>query len=212
MKKIAEYGQLTATKLRAILSILIVAIVLLIIAAIFFGNKLLSSSSEPLHDSIIKSHSSQNLLDDINLADKKLHDQKKSVEQARQIIAQSQDYKYQEQLIYDLNQYAKMTGVAISSYKFDVAAPGQTRPSANASTGPTAVKKTIAPAGTTTASATITLNEDLNYENFLKFIYLIEKNIVQIRIQSLDISAQVDQSGQLKVAAPSINMEIFIKK
>ena len=212
--------ELTATKMRLILISILVIFVILIFIAIYFGTQILSKNSDSLTNSVTKSESTENLLNQIKTAKNNLDKQKHTVEKAKKIIATSKNYKYQEEFLRDINHYASMSQLEINSYNFEVPAEkaggsntgvtAPVSPSSGSTTG-SGNTNTIAPPGTKITNATISIKGTVKYSNFLKFLKLVENNVVRMRIKDLNISSQKTESGEIEVSVPSIIMEIYIK-
>ena len=213
--------ELTATKMRLILVSILVLFVILIFVAIYFGTQILSKNSDSLTNSVTESESTENLLNQIKTAKNNLDKQKSTVEKAKKIIATSKNYKYQEEFLRDINHYASMSQLEVNSYNFEVptertggsstGAAAPISPSSSGSTTGSGTTNTIAPPGTKITNATISIKGTVKYSNFLKFLKLVENNVVRMRIKDLNISSQKTESGDIEVSVPSIIMEIYIK-
>jgi hypothetical protein len=181
-----------------------------------FGRKFLTKNSERVTQAVTLSSSSKETLDRLSNAEQQLSIQKKTVQRAREITARGNGKSYQETIIRDLNNYAKIAGVEIKSYTFDSSADMQK------STGPRSKEEAKSAAaknipGLKIETATVALKSPMNYTSLMKFLRLIEGNVLQLRPQSLNISETPkhnetgeDPSGTL-IEAPSLTFEVYVK-
>lgn len=116
------------------------------------------------------------------------------VKRASEVVAESQTYTYQNQIITDLTSYASSTGVSILEFSFpDKSASGQ--------------KKT-----TTTlksVSVEITLQKPLGYNNFISFLKYIEQN--RTKMQITDISIATNKDNPRLIDSPTVGLEVYVK-
>lgn len=137
------------------------------------------------------------------------------------VIASSQQYQYQDQVLQDIQRFAAESGVRVQSFTFEpdntattgaTGATPPTTPATPATPTPTIpglnLSQTL-PEGVKTASATITLARPLTYPNLLRFIKRIERNPTQFNLQPLAI--QVDTANRANLQTTSIELKVFTK-
>lgn len=124
------------------------------------------------------------------------------VSRAKQIVSDSSQYRYQDQIVQDVNAYAKLAGVEIGGFTFvednpSVSAPG------NRST-------TVLPAGVKRTEATVTLKTPIQYDNFLRFLKAIEQNLTKMQVTGVNMIP--DENDTNFISNPSIGLQIYIKQ
>lgn len=196
---------MNAVKLR----ITFIASIVLGIAAIgaliyYAGRYLESETSKTVHAKIDAELSSQDLERLKNLR-KVLDDNKESVEKAAQIVSDSKQYQYQDQIVSDINAYAAKSGVQVNGYDFGTIEVAG-KPSA-----PTSSTTTKLPtvAGVKSISVTLTLSSPLPYDNYLRFIKEIENNLTKMQISGIDIVPDADNANN--ISNPSVVLIVYTR-
>lgn len=188
---------MTATKLRLVLIGLIAAMV----AAFSFGGWLLLQQLEQTVRETDHARTDADMaateLQQLRRLKQQFDEQKDIIDRAKQIAASADQYRYQDQIINDISQYAKRYGLQISA--FDFSAAGST-----ASPG-----SQPAVTGTKRTPFTITLKGPLAYSSFLKFLRDIEQNLTKIQVTSLALAPDKNPSN---VTNPTISLEVYLKQ
>ncbi len=209
--------QLTPTKLRIIL---IVALLLLIAAHALvtaLGRKILAENSTSVTEAVTLSASSQNTLDRLSNAEVQLKSQSKIVEKAKKVVADGNQHAYQESVINDINNYAKAAGIHVTGFTFE-------NPVAKDASGKSAKTETTKNSqqiqGVKTTTVILTLQSPMDYSTFLKFLRMLEENLLQLRLQSLNLSSSAisttgttegqPEPGQT-IDVPTITLEVYTK-
>lgn len=188
---------------------LLIGIVLLLIAfeigAVVVGKQYLGNYASEVAEISAKSKDTQESLDSLARAERELESQKEIVAKAKNIVAESKSYKYQNQVISDLSSYAGKTGVIIKSFAF-----------ADPTAKVDATKKSTATiAGIESTPVIMQLESPVPYDVLMRFIGLIENNVTRMQITELSIStAEVEgaPAGQSWVAVPSLTVEVYLQK
>lgn len=115
------------------------------------------------------------------------------IQRAEAVVAESQQYQYQDQIVQDINAYAKTAGVKVLGFNFP--------------TSPTGAPKVAG--GLKTIKATVTLQNPVNYQSFLRFLKLIEQNLTKMQIT--DISVAPEAANAANVTSPSIGLEVYVR-
>lgn len=123
------------------------------------------------------------------------------IERTEKIVSESSQYKYQDQIVQDLNTYAGRAGVEITSFTFndDLSKPAAA-PRAGA---PPAI------AGVRQVKADITLRTPIPYDNFLRFLIAIEQNLTKMQVTGVNMSPSKDDPNA--VVNPAIGIQMYIK-
>lgn len=124
---------------------------------------------------------------------KVLEENGESVDRAADIVADTKYYVYQDQIVKDISAYASAANLTVLGFDFSTSA------SAKASN----VK------GIKTVVATISLNSPVPYDNYLRFLKLIERNLTKMQVTQLDISNDLKTPGA--VNSPIITLEVFVR-
>jgi hypothetical protein len=197
--------QLTATALRLILTISLFATGGIGIAVFSIADKTLKGTAVATSHSVADASASQNNLQNLQKLQQDLINKKDVVTRAASIVAESQSYEYQNQIINDLNDYAARAKLSITNITFNAAA---------AAGGTTATPATPAPSttivnGVKSTSVSITLKNPVDYVSMLKFIKSIEQNLTKMQISSIALSQSTD--GQPGISSDTLNIEVYIK-
>lgn len=114
------------------------------------------------------------------------------IEKAASVVADTKTYQYQNQILEDVNRFADIAGVTVLGFDF-----------------PT--QKTIAPAAgaVKTIQASVTLQNPVPYENYLRFLKLIEQNLTKMQITDISITPDTKIQGQIN--NPTIGLQVYIR-
>lgn len=185
---------------------LLLATLILILSGIgggfYFAYTALEKSAQATTESQTQAEVSNTNLTQLITTERQLKENKDAVARAKQIVAESQSYQYQNQIINDLSFYASELGLSIKSFSFQGDSPGQ----AVASPAQPAVNS----GGLKSTIVTIELAGDLTYESILRYIHRIEQNITRMQISNIALfrNPEPSQSGKI---AQSLNIEVYIK-
>lgn len=199
---------MTPTRFRAILCI---SIVLLLIAAvggfIFFRTTLLDYAAK-VNQSAQQASISTNDVATLERLKEEMEDNKVAVTRANNIVADSQSYQYQDQIINDLSIYARAAGVAVSSYNFidESAAASST---SSQTTTDTAAQATPNPTGLKSTKVSISLKSPANYRSIMKFIHSIERNLTKMQLSGISLSGSPETRDNITVNP--LTIEVYIR-
>lgn len=200
---------------RLFLAALIVLAVLLIVNYAF-ATHLLKSQSEQLDRTKIEAEVGSNDIKTIQSATKKITEDADAFKRAESVVAQSKLYKYQDQIIRDLQGYASHSNLKIGGYSFsssDTAGSSPSSPPPSPSSSPAApaanAPVTPTPTGVSSTTVTITLADSVKYIDFLNFLKLIENNVT--RMQIVDINLTPDAQSGSKITSPSLSIIVYTR-
>ena len=192
---------LQATTLRLILIVLLFVIAIAATGIfIFVTDRLRDTATEASHI-LAKANSSQNDIQILQRIESELAKNKEVAERARSIVADSQSYQYQDQIIKDLTDYAVRSGITITNFDFKTtqsSTPGTQSPPATGQPAPTGVKST---------SVSITLKNPVPYDNILRFIHSIEQNLTKMQISKIGLSKETGGN----VISDSLTIEVYVR-
>lgn len=197
-------GTMTATKLRLILSCtLVLTTALLGSVFIFFYEQLKTTATETNH-TVVDAAASQNNIATLDKIEDFLAANSQVVERARSIVADSQSYQYQDQIITDLNDFASRNGVAITNVDFT----GADQPASTPGTA-TPAPATPTTGGIKSTSATITIKTPVNYDNLLRFLESIERNLTKMQVSKVSLSRGSAQGSD--IVSDALTIEVYIR-
>lgn len=206
---------LNASKLRLILIVGIVAFFVIAVALFILMRGILTNYAAEVQQITIKSQSSSNDLASLAMLKEKLETDRAAVERTKDLVAESKEYQYQDQIIKDINSYATKAGITISGYAFDSSSATQgSAPSGGAAAPkPAAGGTATAPPGSgaisglKSISVTITPKSPLKYESLMNFIHYIEQNLTKMQLAGISLSK--DDKGQ--VSANALTIEVYVR-
>lgn len=218
---------MTAVKLRLIL---IAALVLVMIAggALFsFGYSLLSDKAKETSEVATQASSSNTKIQQLNATKKLLDSNTKAVERASKIVANSESYVYQDQIIDDLNRIANKSGIQILDITFTdatvtggassvTAAPAAGASPSSTATTPTAGGAAGAPAALSPSvkavSASVKISEKVQYDKMLDFLYAVEQNLTKMSISKVSLrKADGLVDGKPAVSTDQLTIEVYMR-
>lgn len=194
---------LTATTLRLILVISMFIIAGLGVAGFSLVTDGLRETANNVSQTVAEANASQNNVQVLQQIQTKLAQDKDAVERARSIVAESQSYQYQDQIIKDLTDYARRSSIGITNIDFAATKSSATQPGATAQTP----QQTATPSGVNSTIVTITLQNPVDYNSLLKFIHAIEQNLTKMQISAVGISK--DPTG--KVTSETLAIEVYVR-
>lgn len=155
---------------------------------------------------------SNSSIQDLIATKKELEQDADTVDRAAQLVAQSQAYKYQDQIITDIDRFTSEAGLSVTNISFadtkttSVASTTTTPPVAGGTAGGTA-----APAGVKSITATVTLKNPVDYEKMLNFVHLIEQSLFRMQISQISLSRSTDASNPNLVSSDVLTIEVYIR-
>lgn len=194
---------LTATTLRMYLSFSLFAITLIAGGALYFINEQLRAYAVEVSKVTAESNSSQNNVQALQKVQEELEKNKEVKERARNIVADNQSYQYQNQIITDLNGYAKKAGVTITNIDFSAGSTATPTTPTTPKSGTTAP----APSGVKSTSASITLKNPVSYTRLLRFIKSIEDNLTKMQISRVGLARGADN----QITSEALSIEVYIR-
>lgn len=191
---------LTATSLRVVLSVSMFIVAAIGGVAFWIANSKLEEYAVEVSHTSADATASRDNLQNLQKIQEELDDDKEVVQRASSIVADSQSYQYQNQIITDLNDYAAKAGIAITNINFasttTQATPGTPTPAA-----PT-------PSGVKSMPVSITIKNPVDYLNLLKFINSIEENLTKMQISRINLSKDPTKNS---VTSDALTIEVYVR-
>lgn len=213
---------LNAQKLRLILVGTILLILVISIVIFVFARNVLSSYASEVQEVDATAASSSKNLSELSQLQEKLANNQESVLRARNLVAESRSYTYQDQIIRDVNNFADKSGVAITVYQFNnegtetsstpsggssSSAPATSSPSAAQSSGIANATTTVS--GLKTVSVNVTVKTPVSYEAIMNFIHMIEQNLTKMQLKGISLTRDPTPNSN-KVITTSLTIEVYV--
>lgn len=215
---------LNATTFRTVLAVGLVAIIAATVAIFTLGHGQLVQTAQETSELATKADASNVEQRNLERTKGELLDLKEAIDHASSIVAVSESYKYQDQIILEIGEMARKNGIVVESVTFDNPNAGPSAPAAPPATpaagaepvagaAETAAGATATPAAPAlkTRSATIALASPIDYDRLIPFIYLIEQNITKMRITRLNLSADQSSENRNAVQSDSMQIEVYLR-
>lgn len=176
---------MSATKLRAILSFMIVLVFGLAGAGFYFAQNWLKEYSTTVGQSIVDSSSGGNNLSSLEKLQADLQSREDIITKTASIVTSV--LTYQDQAIKDLDTYAKATGITIDRYDFSQAATTSTN----------------------ATSITVILKSPVSYTGLLQFLRAIETNLPKMQVSGISLGRVVGDATMVR--ADQITVEVYTR-
>ncbi len=193
---------LTPTKLRLIMSIMLVLILALTIGVFYLGYKKLDKIAVDVGVNVADANDSQNTLQELQKLKKDLETDQDVINKTSRIAADGQNYTYQEQVVSDLTAYAARSGMTISNITFS---SGAGAGGAVAAPAPGPVEQ--APTGLKTTTISVTLKNPADYKGLLNFLHYVEQNLTRLKIANVTLT----KSDKDTVTTDVLNLEVYLR-
>lgn len=196
-------SKLTATGLRLILSVSLFLIAALGITLFIYAKSRLQSVAIDVSHTVVDADASQNNLQTLQKIQRELAVDKAVIDRASSIVADSQSYQYQDQIISDLKAYASQAGITITNLDFTAGTPTATGGAAKPVLGAAPT-----PAGVKSTSVAVTLANPVDYNHLLTFVRSIEQNLTKMQISKVGLSKGANGD---EVGSDVLTIEVYIK-
>ena len=203
---------LTATNLRIILAVSLVVITAIGAGGFTLAYNWLDGFAADASTVASQAAASESELQELSQTEKMLKTQHHAVERASKIAAESKSYQYQDQIINDLNDFARKAGITISDITFaDDNAKGGSSSSSSSSSSKTGTSLP-AIAGLKATTASVTVKNPVEYRKLLTFRYLVEQSLTKMRIANVDLSRSTAQ-GQPpdSITSNTLTIEVYLR-
>ena len=202
---------LNAVQLRIILSIALLVLAGAGAGVFAYGYQKLGEHAIAAQEIATQAEKSQSSLQAIIAKKAYLEENADVIKRAHQLVANSQKYEYQDQIINDINEYAAKAGVQIGSFTFEDSNAKATKPSSAAAAAPTA---TVAPAGVKSTKVSVAIKNPADYDAILRFVNLLQQSLFRMQISKVGIS-KADAASSPNLATPvtaeTFTIEVYIR-
>lgn len=198
----------TAAKLRLALSISLFAIPLVAGGIFYYIYGQLQNVAVNVSHTVVDAQSRQSSIQTLQEIQTELNNNKDVIAKANSIVADSQSYQYQDQILNDINGYAAKAGITITNVDFSsssTAGGTSTTPRTGTQQAPAAT----APSGVKTVSVSVTMQNPIGYTNFLQFLRSIEDNLTKMQVQKISLSKGT--GGGDSVSSDVLTIQVYVR-
>lgn len=198
-----------AVTMRIVFSLSLVLILVGMGVIVYFGYTMLQGTAEEVSKIQTEAKAVDAKVQDLARLEKEMEKYKDSVTKAQQLVAETQQYQYQNQIINDLTAYANKSGVGIAGFTFTSGSAGAKSNSGSSGTsGTNNSSGSNSAAGPKSMKVSVRLNEKTDYMALLRFMHLIEQNLTRMQIASVSMS-KTEGTGQ--VNTQTLEVEVYVR-
>lgn len=190
-------NRITATTLQYVFFAVIGLLIAGIVGVFFLAQNLMAEKALSTDHLRTDAELAQEELVRLNQLQSLLKNEQDTIEKTARIVALSQSYQFQDQVISDITEYARRNKIEVLSFDFG-AKPGAPAP-AGASAGSTQQKTIV----------TVQLNNDIPYDSLLRFLKAIEQNITKMQLTGIALQPNPNQRNL--ILAPTIELEVYLR-
>lgn len=198
-----------AVTMRIVFALSLVLILVGMGVVIYFGYTMLQGTAEEVSKVQTEAKAVDAKVQNLARLEKEMEKYKDSVAKAQQLVAETRQYQYQNQIINDLTTYASQSGVGIAGFTFASGSAGSKSSSGSSSTsGASGSTGASTGAGPKSIKVSVRLNEKTDYMALLRFMHLIEQNLTRMQIASVSMS-KAEGAGQ--VNTQTLDVEVYVR-
>ena len=186
-----------AVTMRIVFALSLVLILVGMGGVVYFGYTMLQGTAEEVSKIQTEAKAVDAKVQNLARLEKEMEKYKDSVAKAQQLVAETQQYQYQNQIINDLTAYANKSGVGIAGFTFTSGSAGAKSNSGSSGTsGTNNSSGSNSAVGPKSMKVSVRLNEKTDYMALLRFMHLIEQNLTRMQIASVSMS-KTEGTGQV---------------
>ena len=198
-----------AVTMRIVFALSLVLILVGMGVVVYFGYTMLQGTAEEVSKVQTEAKAVDAKVQNLARLEKEMEKYKDSVAKAQQLVAETRQYQYQNQIINDLTTYASQSGVGIAGFTFASGSTGSKSSSGSSSTSGTGSSAGASTgAGPKSMKVSVRLNEKTDYMALLRFMHLIEQNLTRMQIASVSMS-KAEGAGQ--VNTQTLDVEVYVR-
>ena len=198
-----------AVTMRIVFALSLVLILVGMGGVVYFGYTMLQGTAEEVSKIQTEAKAVDAKVQNLARLEKEMEKHKDSVAKAQQLVAETQQYQYQNQIINDLTAYANKSGVGIAGFTFTSGSAGAKSNSGSSGTsGTNNSSGSNSAVGPKSMKVSVRLNEKTDYMALLRFMHLIEQNLTRMQIASVSMS-KTEGTGQ--VNTQTLEVEVYVR-
>lgn len=198
-----------AVTMRIVFALSLVLILVGMGGVVYFGYTMLQGTAEEVSKIQTEAKAVDAKVQNLARLEKEMEKYKDSVAKAQQLVAETQQYQYQNQIINDLTAYANKSGVGIAGFTFTSGSAGaKSNSGSSGASGTNNSSGSNSAAGPKSMKVSVRLNEKTDYMALLRFMHLIEQNLTRMQIASVSMS-KTEGAGQ--VNTQTLEVEVYVR-
>lgn len=204
--KISAPKSLTPTRFRIILSATLVITILAAFGMFYYAYNKLSVAAAETGAQAASARESEETLAQLESLRQDLDERLSDINRVSNVMANSQNYSYQDRLVNDLTVYAQRANLTIRNISFSAGA-ATPAPVASGDTTGDASETTAPSTGLKSATVDVTLESPVNYRDLLTFLHYVEQNLTKMKVSKVVLS----QSESGSVTTDVLNLEVYLR-
>lgn len=199
----------SAVRFRIALTVSLFLSVAIMAGVVTYGMGHLNSYASEVNSAAVEANNTDARIGIMQQEAATLEDNQGVASRAKQIVAESQSYQYQDVIIRDLEEFARRAGISVQTYDFTSGQEETTKSSSKKSSTKTPTKSASGPKSTT---VNITLVNPVDYRGLLRFIYYIEQNLTKMQIANITMSGNTDGGSRTNsVTSSNFVIQVYIR-
>lgn len=189
--------ELTPRSLRIILLVALVLATAAGVAGFMYLRSMLVTQAQDTAQAIGEVNNLDSKLRYLANAEKVLTENQNVEIKAKEMVASSQSYQYQDAIVTDIKSIATASGVQVRQIDFNEAAAATASPGTTQQTNPQSVATPTpgTPQGINQTKATVTLASPVSYVSLLSFIHALENNPMKMQVSKVTITGSPTKEG-----------------
>ena len=174
---------------------------------VIYGDGLIKKYAIETQQTAVQARESSSELDRLKATQITLKAKEGTIQKTARLASESKEYIYQDDIINGIVRYATDAGIKVTNISFgDVKAASVPSTTAASTTQP-ATSAPI-PASIKSRTATITIENPVDYQGMLNFIHSIEEGVFRMRITNVGLS---QSAGSGKVNSDILTVEVYVR-
>ena len=196
----------SAVHFRIFLSIIFFTMISLLAVVSWLGFNYVSDSAKDVRSVVEVAATNDAKLSNLK---QEIRDMEKYQEEAilaKNVVAESRQYQYQNDIIADLSRYAKASGL---SYDFENTTEASGTGSSSAVTTPST---TSSVAGLKTTKVSVSFKNPVMFTDLMKFLQSVESNNMRMQVASVALSRPTgEEAAAGTVGSDALTIEVYIR-
>jgi hypothetical protein len=199
----------SAVHFRIFLSIIFFTMISLLAVVSWLGFNYVSDSAKDVRSVVEVAATNDAKLSNLK---QEIRDMEKYQEEAilaKNVVAESRQYQYQNDIIADLSRYAKASGLQVLSYDFENTTEASGTSSSSAVTTPST---TSSVAGLKTTKVSVSFKNPVMFTDLMKFLQSVESNNMRMQVASVALSRPTgEEAAAGTVGSDALTIEVYIR-
>lgn len=195
---------LTATKLRIVLSLTLLLIVGGAVGGFSYARSILTEYSVEVSHKKVDADASSGNISSLEKLKNELANNQDVIAKAKALKSDSEFPEFD--IVDDVTRYANKNGLAIQSFDFGSSGAGSGTTTPPATTAPGAAAPKAPSTAQANVSITVTLESPVNYENLLQFVHDLDQNLPKLKLRGVNLSPDAKSSSNITVQPLVIEM------